>query len=144
MEEFVFRARPWATLLIQHNWPILLYGALGLVAAVWAYLRPSRRAVLTLYGLLGLAFAFEYQKHVGPALRGTMRYLFSAEVNPLPRAVSQLIVADVAPVALYAAAGALLLAAAAPWRLRRRPARSSSGASSASRPAFFSDAGERT
>jgi hypothetical protein len=126
MDDFLYRARPWAITLLLHNWPVMLAGALAVPVAVRAYLRPTRRILLVLYGLLGLAFAFEYQKHLAPALRDTARYLFSAEVNPGPRAVSQFVVADLAPAALYIFAVVLLLAAAAPWWWRRSAGRAPS------------------
>jgi hypothetical protein len=114
MTEFLYRARPWATTLIEHNWPLLLYGLAIAVVAVWAYVTPGRRVLLILYGLLGLAFAFEYQKHIAPALIDSARYLFSVEVNPRPRAISQFIVGDVLPVALHGIAVAFLVVAALP------------------------------
>jgi hypothetical protein len=122
MDEFLYRARPWAITLFLHNWPVMLAGTLAVLAAVRTYLRPSRRRLLVLYSLLGFVFAFEYQKHLAPALRDTARYLFSAEVNPGPRVVSQFVVADLAPAALYFIAVVLLLAVA-PWWWRRSAGR---------------------
>jgi hypothetical protein len=114
MTEFLYRARPWAITLVEHNWPILLYGLVIAVAAVWAYARPGRRVLLVLYGALGLAFAFEYQKHIAPVLVGTAHYLFSVEVNPGPRALSQFILGDLLPIVFHGLAIAFLVVAAVP------------------------------
>jgi hypothetical protein len=118
MTEFIFRARPWAIMLLQHNWLVLVYGLLVVLVAILAYIRPGRRLLLTLYGLLGLIFAFEYHKHIAPALSETARYLFSVEVNPSARLVSQSIISEALPVAFHLLALALLVGAAAPWRWR--------------------------
>jgi uncharacterized membrane protein HdeD (DUF308 family) len=118
MNEFLYRARPWATLLIEHNWPVMLCAVLILITAIWALIRPTRRTLLALYGLLLLAFAFEYQKHLAPLLVNTARYLFSVEVNPGPRAASQIIIAQVLPIVFTGLGVALLMIALRP---RRRP-----------------------
>jgi hypothetical protein len=124
MEEFLNRAQPWVSTLWQHNWPVIVFGLSGVIAAVLALVRPSRPRLLTLYGLLGLVLAFEYQKHGVPTLQGTATYLFSVERNATARAVSLLIIRDVAPVALYVTAiGLLLLAALLAW-----PGRAGAGA----------------
>jgi hypothetical protein len=114
MDEFLYRARPWVVTLIAHNWPIMLYAVLTPWAAIYAYLRPSRRRLSLVYGLVVLACVFEYQKHAIPVLRDTTDYLFSLETNPGMRRVSQFTLLDVAPVAAYGLGLVLVAAALAP------------------------------
>lgn len=101
MGDFLYRAEPWAVTLALHNWPIFLLSVLVLRTAIQAYRTPSRPALLRLYGCLVLAFAFEYQKHVMHMFLEATDYLFSVEANPELRSLSQLVLADFLPVALY-------------------------------------------
>jgi hypothetical protein len=126
MDGCLYRARPWAITLVLHNWPVMLYAVGIACAAVNAYLAPNRRRLLLLFGLLTLAFAFEYEKHAVPALRGTTNYLFSLEFNPAPRRASQVILLDLAPIAAHAFGLFLLVGSLVPppgrWRRTRRAA----------------------
>jgi hypothetical protein len=109
MEDLLYRAKPWAITLVWHNWPIMLYAALIVWAALRAYRRPSRPALLFLYGFIVLALAFEYQKHGLPEARITIDYLFSLQFNPGPRHVSHLILVDLTPVAIHLIGFAFLI-----------------------------------
>ena len=118
MEDFLYRVRPWAITLVLHNWPIIIVSAAVPLAALLAYLRPTRRRLLVLYGLIVLAFAFEYQKHGVGVVESTTDYLFSEYANPAARHVSQLVLARALPWMLDGLGLALLLVAAlwgAPW-----------------------------
>jgi len=53
----------WVTTIAVHNWPVLLWLALGGIAAVRAYRKPSRVTLSFLYGFAGLILLFEYRKH---------------------------------------------------------------------------------
>jgi hypothetical protein len=124
MEEFLYRAQPWAITLWQHNWPVIVFGLSSVIAAVLALVRPSRPRLLALYGLLGLVLAFEYDKHGVPAFQHTATYLLSVERNATARTVSLVIIGDVAPIALYIVAiGLVLLATLLAW-----PGRAGAGA----------------
>lgn len=114
MDDFIYRATPWAITLILHNWLILLCSVLIVWAAARAFLRPTRRALLLLYGLLLLAGAFEYEKHGVEVARGTTGYLFSVEHNPALRSLSRAFFVEVLPPALYATSATLLGLAMAP------------------------------
>jgi len=105
MDEIVYRAQPWAINLFLHNWPVMLYSVLVLWAGARAYLRPSRPAVLLLYGALVLVLAFEYAKHGLVVVRDTTAYLF---VDPPLRQMSQFFLIDVLPLAIYALGIALV------------------------------------
>jgi len=109
-EELVNRGRPWALTLAEHNAALFLYIALFVWAAVRCYVRPSRQSVLLVYGFLSLAVAFEYRKHGLDLVRNTTIYLFSVEYSPAGRYISQVVLLDVLPVALYVF-GFLLLGA---------------------------------
>jgi len=100
--DFLYRADPWAILLVQHNWLIFLLSALVLWTGYQVYRRPSRPALLRLYGCLLLAFAFEYQKHVAHMFLQATDYLFGADSTAGARSLSQVILIDILPVALYA------------------------------------------
>jgi hypothetical protein len=100
--DFLYRAEPWARTLVQHNWPIFLLSVLVILTGIQAYWRPSRPALLRLYGCLVLALAFEYQKHLVPVMVETTDYLFSEDTNPAVRSLSQLVLVDALPLAIYA------------------------------------------
>jgi sugar transferase (PEP-CTERM/EpsH1 system associated) len=129
MEEFLYRAGPWATTFAEHNWPVLVYVPLILWVAVRALVRPERQDLLLLYGLAILAVTFEYQKHGTRIVSGTVRYLFSAEQSPFMRAVSEFVLVDAAPVAGHALGLSLVVIAVALPGLRgfrhRSPPKSS-------------------
>ncbi len=112
VDDLMHRAWPWALTLVLHNWPIMLYSVLIGGMAVWTYQWPTRRAVLVLYGLLLLAFAFEYQKHFAAVLVRTTDYLFSVQYNPELRAVSRFLLMTFAPIGLHAAGVACFICAA--------------------------------
>ncbi len=112
MDDFLYRAKPWALTLVLHNWPIILYSAAALLAALLAYSRPTRSRLLLLYGLAVLALAFEYQKHGVPVLHGTIDYLFSEEANPAARRIFHLALTQALPWLLHVLGLTLLLAAA--------------------------------
>ena len=112
MDDFLYRAKPWAITLVLHNWPIILYSAAIPIAALLAYLRPTRRRLLLLFGLLVLALAFEYQKHGVGVVESTIGYLFSEYANPAARRISRLVLVQALPWLLHALGLALLLAAA--------------------------------
>ena len=135
MDDFLFRARPWAITLVLHNWPLIVYSALVPLAALRAYLRPTRRALLLLYGLAILALAYEYQKHGVGVARETASYLFSAEANPELRRASQLVLTGVLPLATHLVGLALLVLSAVP---RRHP-----GPAERSAPLAAADVAER-
>lgn len=126
LEEFFYRAQPWAATLVLHNWPIMLYGGLSLWVAIHAFLRPTRWALLALYGLLVLSVAFEYQKHGTRILRGTTSYLLDIEGNARMLWISQLILLDVLPVTFHLLGLALLIAAIGLYATRLRAARTRS------------------
>jgi hypothetical protein len=65
--------------------------------------------LLLVYGFLVLVVAFEYRKHGVAIVRDTTNYLFSLELNAGARYASQILLADVMPVAFYLS-GLLLLA----------------------------------
>lgn len=114
MEDFVYRARPWAITLARHNWPLVVYGTAFLWAAVRVYRRPSRRGLLYLFGFLSLIVAFEYQKHGVRVANQTTSYLFSTYANPSLRRLSKLILVDAMPVALYLIGCSMLILAMVP------------------------------
>ncbi len=119
MEEFLYRARPWAVTFIAHNWPVLVYALTIPWAALHAFLRPSRRTLLFLYSLLLLTFAFEFEKHGVRIMLDTTNYLFSVETNPAPRFLSQWLLAEVAPTAAHLLGLTALVISIAPlpcWR----------------------------
>jgi uncharacterized membrane protein len=124
MDEFLWRARPWAVTLVLHNWPLLLGLPLILLAALRAFAQPTRRSLLLLYGVSLLVIAFEYQKHVVPSLRSTTTYLFSSEANSIPRMISQAILVGAMPGFLTMLGAALLVA----WLVGARMGRASPGA----------------
>jgi hypothetical protein len=119
MDDFLYRARPWAITLVLHNWPLILYAAAIPFAALLAYLQPTRRRLLILYGLLVLAVAFEYQKHGMTVAQSTTDYLFSEYANPTARHISQLVLVQTLPVLLHLLGLALLLVSALCRRNRR-------------------------
>jgi hypothetical protein len=127
MEEFLYRVGPFSTLLAQHNWPLLIYVPLILWVASRAFLRPERRVLLLLYGLLILAVAFEYEKHGTRLVAGTVRYLF--EESPLVRRVSEFVLVDLAPIAAHALGLSMVVVAVALGLrgLRPEPRKSRSG-----------------
>jgi hypothetical protein len=102
MDDFLYRATPWAITLVLHNWPVMAYAALFPYLALRAYLRPTRRALLCLYGLLMLVFAYEYDKHGTRIAWDTLTYLFSREHNPVPRYASLVVALRIMPVVLHA------------------------------------------
>lgn len=107
----------WAAELVMHNWPVMLFSLGTAVAAVAAYLRPSRSTVLLLYGFLMLTAGFEYEKHGLRPVGGVFESLFegSAQGRSLARSVA----IGVLPPVMYAA-GVVLLASSATMALRRR------------------------
>ncbi len=109
MDEFLDRAGPWAITLAQHNWPLVIYLPVILWVALRAYLRPSQRVLLLLYGFMILALAFEYHKNGTPVAADTISYLFSVERNPAMRRISQFVLLDAAPIAAHALGLALVL-----------------------------------
>lgn len=108
MAEFLERAQPWASTLIDHNWPVMIYALVALGAAVWAVLHPSRKTVLFLYGACLLVIAYEYQKHGRDPIIHTTEYLFSLEVNAQARAISKWVLLDLAPVIMQVSGFGLL------------------------------------
>lgn len=116
MEDFLFRAKPWAITLVLHNWPVMVTTPLIIWVAVRTYLWPSRRLLEVLYGLLLLTIAFEYQKHGLRVARRTTSYLFSPEANPDMRWFSQLVFLDVLPLVLPLAGIVLILLTLLPGR----------------------------
>jgi len=128
MEDFLYRAGPWATTLAQHNWPLLVYLPLILWVASRAYVRPERRVLLLLYGLVTLALTFEYQKHGPRSGVETVRYLFDTDKNHFAQRVSEFVLVDAAPIAGHALGLSLVvLSVALPGLLRlgrRSPSKS--------------------
>ncbi len=61
--EQTFIILQWAGTIAIHNWPLFVWLALGGVAAVRAYRKPSRVTLSFLYGFAGLVLLFEYRKH---------------------------------------------------------------------------------
>ena len=119
MDDFIYRVRPWVITLVLHNWPIMVYCLLIPPLALRAYLRPSRSALLALYGTSLLALGFEYQKHAPAVVRGTTSYLF--EIHPEVRALSLLVLLDLLPAAVQLL-GAAMIAVAVVRTIRfRRP-----------------------
>jgi hypothetical protein len=96
----------------------MLYSALIVWAALRAFRRPNRPALLLLYGLLILALAFEYQKHGTPVALGTTGYLFSPQFNPGARYLSRLILVDFLPVAMHLVGLAFVILSVLSSRLR--------------------------
>jgi hypothetical protein len=109
MSEFLERAHPWAATLVQHNWPVMLYSLVALGAAIRAYLSPNRLTILFLYGAILLVLTYEYEKHGLATILGTTSYLFSLEVNPGARAVSQLLLITAVPLVSRLIAFALIV-----------------------------------
>ena len=109
MAEFLDRAQPWATTLILHNWPVLLYTVLAAIAATWALIRPARSTLLILYGAIILIVGFEYEKHGTATIINTTSYLFSVEVNPIPRVLSRRLLLEVVPISMQVIGYGLLL-----------------------------------
>ncbi len=106
MDDFWYRIPPWATTLVLHNWPVMLWPALAIWAAVRAYLRPGRPILLFLYGSVILTVAFEYQKHgLGP-VESTIYYVFAR--GPNVRDVLATVMVDWLPVAMNVFGFALL------------------------------------
>ncbi|HEX2923860.1 MAG TPA: hypothetical protein VHS28_07530 [Chloroflexota bacterium] len=97
MGDFLYRAEPWIITLVLHNWPVMIYLVLIVWSALNALLRPSRPALLLLYGLLILAVTWEYQKHGIRPIGGTIDYLL-LEVNPDLHSVLQQAILYVLPV----------------------------------------------
>jgi len=122
MNELLERAGPWAVLLVQHNWPVIMYVVVAVVVAWRAYLAPRRHTLLFLYGTVLLIVAYEYQKHALPTVVHTTDYLFSEEVNPGARSLSQSLLVDLGPSLLRVVGCVLILGAAA---LRERAYRRS-------------------
>ena len=119
MQDFLMRASPWAITLVRHNWPLFVGMVATLCCAVRLFVRPSRRAALFLYGWLTLVIAFEYTKHGVPKFLKTTNYLFSSYANPGWRDLSQRILRDALPPALYTAGVLMLIIAIAPTRGNR-------------------------
>lgn len=119
MGDFLWRAEPWARTLVAHNWPIMVLSVLVLWIAIRAYLRPSRRALLLLYGLVALAIAFEYQKHGTVVIGRTADYLFGAESTAGARRIARLLLVDALPPIVYVLGATLVATALAPIPRRR-------------------------
>jgi len=119
MQEILDRAQPWATTLILHNWPVLVYATIAVCAAIWSLVRPTRARVLVLYGAILLVLAFEYQKHGTATIVGTTTYLFSLEVNPGLRTTSQWFLLLIVPAIAQFVGFALLIWPCA-WQLSLR------------------------
>lgn len=126
LEEFLYRAQPWAATLVLHNWPIMLYGGLSLWVAACAFLRPTRWALLALYGLLVLSVAFEYQKHGTRILSGTIDYLLDFEGNAGMLWISQFIFLSALPATFQLLGLALLIGAIGLYAARLRAAQTRS------------------
>ena len=128
MSEFLERAHPWAVTLVLHNWPVMLYSLVAVLAATRAYIRPHRYTLLFLYGTVLLIIAYEYEKHGRATILDTTSYLFSLEVNPDARSVVQLLLLDVVPVLLrvlgFALIGGSIILRELQARRRSRVARS--------------------
>jgi hypothetical protein len=109
MDEFLYRARPWANTLVAHNWPVMVCLVLIVLFAVRAYLRPTRSDVLALYGFSILALGFEYYKHARSAVASTVAYLLMA--NPDQRLPTLWFVEFALAPTLYGAGFGLLVMA---------------------------------
>lgn len=107
MADFDQRITPWAITLVMHNWPIMIYSIAVPWAAVRAFLRPSRPALLLLYGLLTLALAFEYQKHGLVTVLITTEYVFA--LLPAWRDLSQQLLLGALPVAAHLLGGMMVV-----------------------------------
>jgi hypothetical protein len=121
MDDFLSRASPWAITLVLHNFPAMIYAVLIVWLATRAYLRPSRRSLLLLYGTCVLLFAFEYVKHGTGVARETTNYLFGRPHNLVMRNASQFLALQVLPVAFHIL-GVMLLLLAARGPQRSKPA----------------------
>ncbi len=111
----------WAAVVVAHNWPVLLWLALAAVAAVYTYRRPSRAALSFLYGFAGLAFVFEYRKHLAAHLVKPVDFLLLAELWPLNRAGHVVIEQIVPGLLLVASAGLIVVGVAGRSYSRARP-----------------------
>jgi hypothetical protein len=100
MSEFLERAQPWVITLVLHNWPVMLYSLVAVFAAIRAYVSPNRHTILFLYGAIILVLVYEYEKHGRATVLDTTSYLFSQEVNPVARDLSQQLLLTVAPVTI--------------------------------------------
>lgn len=103
----------------SHNWPIML--ALGL--SIWfgyqAYRTPNRMWVSWLITALLFGLAYEYDKHIAPALHAAVNFLFHLELTGLNR-FFHLLVGPVATTLLVLAwVGFGLHALQQTWYMRR-------------------------
>jgi hypothetical protein len=120
VDDFMYRASPWAVTLVLHNWPVMAYSVLFAFAAVRAFVRPTRLRLLQTYGFLSLIVAFEYQKHGAPEMRVTSEYLFSVEGNPWLRQANLFFWLDVLPITLHVV-GIGLVVLSVVWSRRQGP-----------------------
>jgi len=104
----------WAATIFVHNWPVILWLALGFIAGVWAYRRPSRVAISFLYGFAALVFLFEYRKHLVGYLSEPVDFLLIGGLWPLNGA-GHVLVEQVIPGVVFIASLALLLRGGFGW-----------------------------
>lgn len=120
MDDFDIRIVPWAITLFEHNWPIMADSSILLWAAVRAYQRPTRQAVLLVYGVFALAFGFEYQKHALGSIADTIEYVF-AHSSSL-RDTARLVLMDGIPLTAYIFGAAVVVVCAVLSVVRKRVA----------------------
>lgn len=104
----------WAATIFAHNWPVTVWLALGLAAAARAYRHPSRAALSFLYGFAGLAFLFEYRKHLMAYLSEPVDFLLIGGLWPLNSA-GHVLVDQVLPGVVLIASLILLLNGGLGW-----------------------------
>ncbi len=104
----------WASTIAIHNWPVILWLALGAAAAVQAYRCPSQVALSFLYGFAGLAFLFEYGKHLQAYLSEPVDFLLIGGLWPLNSA-GHALVEQAVPGVVFIVALAFLLRGGFGW-----------------------------
>jgi hypothetical protein len=104
----------WVGTVVLHNWLVLLWVVLGTASAVRAYHRPSRVALSFLYGFAGLAFLFEYRKHLMTYLAEPVDFLLIGGLQPWNQA-GHVVVEQVVPGSLLVASLVLLVAGGLGW-----------------------------
>jgi hypothetical protein len=111
----------WAATIFVHNWPVILWLTLSFAAGIWAYRRPSRIALSFLYGFAGMAFLFEYLKHLVAYLSEPVDFLLIGGLWPLNGA-GHVLVEQVIPGTVFIASLALLLRGGFAWWYGREEA----------------------